>query len=524
MKKLLLTVIATLAFSGAILAQPATFWPEFNSNHFQFPAALVAFVQIDGGFIEGTDNYADLEIAAYTGDQCRGHAFMDYYPGDGDPHPIVEMSVFYNNGESVPVTFSLYDHTTGIEYTACASNMEILTGVNHTELYFNYDNAVVLNFTTPPTYTLPITGYANLANPDGGYYLIASPVRKMDPQFVSDMLSNNYDLYWFNQSGDANGNQWMNYKVESFFLQRGKGYLYANSQDVLLSFTGTASDPATDVTIPLEYDAASPFNMAGVNLVGNPFAQTAYIAGRSFYVMNSDGTEIVAAVGNSVEAMEGIFVIANDDSETVTFSTTEPSTKDDMVSIDLTSGKGFIDRAIVNFGDISSLPKLQLMGGVAQVYIPQGDEDYAVVQREGQGETPFSFRTEENGSYTLSFNTGDTEFSYLHLIDNLMGTDTDLLEAPYYSFHALTSDQADRFKLVYVVGTTGVGEDFAFVSDGNIILSGKGTLEVYDVTGRMVGSCTDGARAISTASMTPGVYMLRLVNGKEFRTQKIVVK
>ena len=41
--------------------------------------------------------------------------------------------------------------------------------------------------------------------------------------------------------------------------------------------------------------------------------------------------------------------------------------------------------------------------------------------------------------------------------------------------------------------------------------------------GRIVVS-TDVARNVSTSEMTPGVYALRLINGNNVRTQKIVIK
>ena len=46
---------------------------------------------------------------------------------------------------------------------------------------------------------------------------------------------------------------------------------------------------------------------------------------------------------------------------------------------------------------------------------------------------------------------------------------------------------------------------------------------VVDVMGRVV-RCTDVARNVSTNGMTPGVYVLRLINGDNVRTQKMVIE
>ena len=96
-----------------------------------------------------------------------------------------------------------------------------------------------LCFTSPATtgITKDIVGYDNEG---GGYYLIASPVGEVNPDNVDKMKSNTYDLYWFKQDGDDEGKEWMNYKTESFNLVPGKGYLYANSQDITLTFFGNA--------------------------------------------------------------------------------------------------------------------------------------------------------------------------------------------------------------------------------------------------------------------------------------------
>ena len=42
------------------------------------------------------------------------------------------------------------------------------------------------------------------------------------------------------------------------------------------------------------------------------------------------------------------------------------------------------------------------------------------------------------------------------------------------------------------------------------------------MTGRVVVS-RDAARHVSTTGMTPGVYVLRLINGDDVKTQKIIV-
>jgi hypothetical protein len=254
--------------------------------------------------------------------------------------------------------------------------------------------------------------------------------------------------------------------------------LYANSgnngEGIDLVFAGTANTENEEVTLTLE----SGVNFGGWNLVGNPFAETAYIAdGRDFYVMNADGSDIEPAERDSIAPMEGVFVIAEADGETMTFTTEVPNNNGKGLVLNLSHGNGVIDRAIIRFGEGSQLPKLQLWKNSTKVYIPQNGKDYAVVNvgkdvARYVSTIPVYFKAGENGTYTLSFNAEEVSFSYLHLIDNLTGEDVDLLagvstlrvasgttSSATYTFEAKTTDPESRFKLVFIASTSVDGND-----------------------------------------------------------------
>ena len=124
------------------------------------------------------------------------------------------------------------------------------------------------------------------------------------------------------------------------------------------------------------------------------------------------------------------------------------------------------------------------------------------------------------------------EMAYLHLIDNITGADIDLLAHPSYTFEGNTTDYASRFRLVFVANDANLGgegnDDFAFISNGQIILNGvtdSSVLQIIDVTGRIVSSHNiNSAFRISNSAFTPGVYVLRLINGENVKTQKIVIR
>jgi len=164
-----------------------------------------------------------------------------------------------------------------------------------------------------------------------------------------------------------------------------------------------------------------------------------------------------------------------------------------------------------------------------KLYFPMDDANYAVVYADNMGEMPLSFSAAADGTYTLSINAENMEMEYLHLIDNMTGAEIDLLETPDYTFTANVNDNANRFTLVFA-GLTGMDENnannFAFFSNGSFIVSNQGNamLQVIDLTGRIVKSETINGTDSVSVNATPGVYMLRLVNGDNVKIQKVVVR
>jgi hypothetical protein len=228
-----------------------------------------------------------------------------------------------------------------------------------------------------------------------------------------------------------------------------------------------------------------------------------------------------------VYPMEGVFVAALPTDDTITFfpATTKRNAKASL-ALNLTQGRGnVIDRAIVRFGEGRALPKFMLNSSHTNLYIPQGSEKFATVASDNQGEMPVNFSAAENGTYTLSVNTTNTEMNYLHLIDNMTGNDVNLLETPSYTFEAKTTDYASRFRLVFATGNSDE-DNFAFFSNGNLVVSndGNATLQVIDVNGRILNSESINGSASIRVNAAAGVYMIRLINGDNVKVQKVVVK
>ena len=382
---------------------------------------------------------------------------------------------------------------------------------------------------TEYTFVKDIKGYGNATN-RSNWYLISSPVGSIVPSNnVENMIESNgnYDLYSYNQSEEK---EWINYKqhTNDFELANGQGYLYANSNDVTLIFTGDESQQTNQYWPDVQYDANA--DNPGWNLIGNPYGHKATL-NKGFYVMKDDGTEIIAATGTIVGPMEGVFVQISDENEEVKFTPDGVVyQEDDKFVLNLVQNRGnIVDRAIVRMGEGRQLSKFQLFENSTKIYIPQNGKDCAVVRSEGQGELPVNFRAAENGTYTLSIDTEDMEMNYLHLIDNMTGMDVDLLQTPSYTFEANVNDYESRFKLVFAGASDGASTGsatFAFFSNGSLIINNEGnaTLQVVDLTGRILSSESVNGSVSTTLNAPTGVYMLRLINGDNVKVQKIVVR
>ena len=110
----------------------------------------------------------------------------------------------------------------------------------------------------------------------------------------------------------------------------------------------------------------------------------------------------------------------------------------------------------------------------------------------------------------------------------MTGADVDLLATPTYTFSSKITDYASRFKLVFERKEDNYNnnDNFAYFNNGELVINGEGMLQIVDVLGRIVVSeqlYTLNSQ-LSTLNYTPGVYVLRLINGDDVKTQKMVIE
>lgn len=456
------------------------------------------------------------------------------WTGDGNPPTDSDVVCIYG---TCTLDVDASPRYVYIGSTAASCKITINSGITLSPTYgirsTQYYNQIIVEnggkLVNPHPYTnatvkKSITGYDGGA---GNWNMIASPVTaNLVSAEVTGLVTGEYDLYYLNESEE----KWINYKDNGsssdpgFAIQSKKGYLYANNANTTIQFVGTLQQDG-NVTLSK--------NNRGWNLIGNPFTCNAFY-NSTYYAMNAAGDAFEAKTsGDAIPPCTGIIVEAASDGQVVTFSKTAPLSGYNPGHLNIalaetTREAVMQDNAIVSFKEGEDLDKFVFNSRNALIYFQQNGKSYAVLGNSNRGEMALNFKAAHNGNYTLSFSSEIVEFNSLRLIDNFTGTSIDLKANPSYSFSATAQDNPNRFRLVFDV--TDVNEysenaSFAYFNGSEWVVnaSDNASVQVVDVTGRIVLS-TDATRHISTSSMAPGMYVIRLTEGDNVKTQKIVVK
>lgn len=377
------------------------------------------------------------------------------------------------------------------------------------------DGAQLIHPNSEVKATLKKTINAFTTNKDG-WYTIASPVDELG---VSLATTGDYDLYaydeknmlWLNQENTANS-------ITQF--AEGQGFLYANAAIQSLSFAGDMRATDATVSVPLSYQSDNT-SLKGFNLVGNPFTRSLQAGDikignttlSTYYVVEGGSELETRAIATApIKPGQGFLVQANAEGQDLVFnpSSKDGSTEPGFISIK-TDNHGFSDRIYVQIGEGNTLHKMSLNNATPRLSALIDNDEYASVTLEdATGAVPLMFRPDEDGLHTLTFELYNLESDYLHLIDHIAGADIDLNAITSYSFEAKVTDYPSRFQLVF---SEDANPHHYFY--GHDFIDGK--TQILDITGRVVA--TD-----CNTTLAPGIYLLRTINGKDIKTEKIIIK
>ena len=368
----------------------------------------------------------------------------------------------------------------------------------------------------------------------GGWYTISSPVGTVNHEKVDGLLNGTHDLYRYNEANAM----WENVKANEDFttLDAGRGYIYANTEDTELSFTGTLNTAAVKQKL-----SASHTELTGFNLIGNPFTYNITKSNMSganlavgFYTLSNHGAWQPKAEDATIAPMQGALIKVTEETDNFIIAPNSAkrseSENNGQIKIEVSNGN-YNDVAYVSFNEGIGLDKINHRNAeIPMVYVPVEGVNYAIATMSYDvNEVPVSFKAATMGEYTIGAEAQNCEYAMMTLVDRFTGVETNLLIEDY-TFMATSNDNAERFiiKLAMSNSNDGDNENFAFINNGMMYIyniEGQGVVSVYDVTGRPVAEYNVAKSAnISTSDFAAGVYIIRMSDENGVKVQKIVVE
>lgn len=439
--------------------------------------------------------------------------------------------------EPTAITNAIITIESGVTLTATAG----LTNTNPANLVIEDGGQLIINNAGVQATVMKEIAAPSKEDKTDHWYTISSPVNNIEPASVTNLILAEpavYDLYEY----DEESMYWFNFKNAAHsgdfeHLTNGRGYLYYNSTGADLEFPGELNHG--NVVYPLTNRGDG--KLAGFNLIGNPYphniykgAGTAIVDAKlveGFYKLSNSNEWIVQTDNSSeIKPGEGILVKATEAFNlTITDKAGNGNSKaeQDFIRIDVNNAQ-YQDVAYIVNSKSEGLDKINHRNeNSPMLYIPQNGTNYAIVTYTGDlYDMPLCFKAGTTAKYTIRMKaTG--QYSYLHLIDRLTGDDIDMLIEGEYSFIGSPRDNAERFIVKFNNNSnsdTPENDIFAYQNGDELFVTGNGTIQVFDVTGRFVQSKeVHGNTSMSISSLPKGVYIFRLI-GSEIKTQKIVVR
>lgn len=367
---------------------------------------------------------------------------------------------------------------------------------------------------------------------------ISSPVNNV---LISSFVQGTHNVYRYDEETVV----WQEYRnsANAFaYLQNGRGYIY-RSTEAGIEFSGdvTTGDANGLITCPDLSYACENDKYKGFNLIGNPFTHditwanlttTTNISDAGYFLLGANGEWAAQTASGTIAPMQAFMIQATDADPVVKIANSVVSGKgndnrygNDQIQFTVNNSE-YSDVAYAIFKEGYGLNKIEHRNAdVPMLYIINNNQDFAIAAMpDNTSVVDLGFNATKMGQYTLSVKA-EGNYSYMHLFDKLTCNDIDMLLNDSYTFIGSSTDRKDRFllRLNYNAANIDTESDiFAYQNGSDIIVSGEGELQIFDITGRQVMTTTiNGVEPINV--LTQGVYILLLV-GTEIKTQKIIIK
>ncbi len=393
-----------------------------------------------------------------------------------------------------------------------------------------------------------------------------------EPQYHWINFRRHTNCHWHMDNYELN----IKYENEDHFIP-GKGYLMAinadqnnvSRKDQFIQNRGILNN-GNSISIKVSADAPEWTGLKGYNLLGNPyqsylnfevfksvnnslwngeeFANTYAVydpesdAWLQYATASSDGAKVASQYIN----MHQGFMIRVSEEGNAQFTNamrTNEGTPNfrgaenhyPLINFFLDNGQDSKNVAVLELGrpENGGAEKLNVGSTKGRISLRHDNTDFGILFRDiTEGSQPLYFDTDEDGTFTLSWNTANANFSSLTLVDNLTGVKYDMLANDSYSFQGNANDYRSRFKVVIGRFTDVeeneevVTDNFAFFDGSDWVVNGQGQLTVTDMTGRTVytSNLVNDQNRVSLNGVANGIYLMRVANGQNVNVQKIIIK
>ena len=209
------------------------------------------------------------------------------------------------------------------------------------------------------------------------------------------------------------------------------------------------------------------------------------------------------------------------------YTATRNREKSNSINIKLKSKSGN-DNVIVSFdGREEGFTKLDNFNDESAVIsVVDNDRRYAIVNYdEDVKEVELAFEASKMDVYTIEIEP-DGDFDKIILVDRFTGEETDMLNG-IYKFTASNQDDYNRFLIKLGDGGQEPTEegDFVYQSGEELILKGKGVLQIVDVMGRVVYAeeVFNDVNRIDISALRDAAYIVRVIGEEGVKVKKVVV-
>ena len=414
---------------------------------------------------------------------------------------------------------------------------------------------------------------------DNSWHLISSPVNGqfVKPAFAPTTVDNTFDFYKWDESivNSATTYPWINirdnagaYANDFDNFVNGQGYLVAYSSNYGGSathlFSGTLNYTAQTVNVA--------YGVNNFNLLGNPFPSAidwnaSGYTGRDavlgttppIWVWNGTvgqyGTIGINGVTNVIAPHQGFFVEATSaGSFTIpTNAKAHPGSQNflksiysDMIRLKVNSTVNtYSDEIIVNLNSNATANQgvtkwFSLLSDAPSLYSVKNSKNLSINTFPAVTNNmvvPVSFKAGVNGNYTITaseFNSF-TSNPYIYLKDLKTNYIQDLNQNATYNFVGQTTDNADRFQLIFSLTPLSISEN-QIVNNTSIyaydnILYVNSTervkqISIYNTIGQLIYSTdnTAGSFKYNLNGNTIGYYIVKVITDKNVSSEKVFVK